>query len=201
MKDLPILILAAGASSRMRGRDKLMEEIDGTPLLARQAKIARAATAGPVLVTLPLAPHPRYQALDGLDVTPVAVRDAAEGMAASIRAGLRGLPPQAPGVMIVLADLPDLTTADLTQVLDAVSAQPAMKIWRGATQGAKPGHPIVFAAPVFPALAQLRGDEGGKQVVAAFGNETCLVPLPGAHARADLDTPEDWAAWRAARKP
>ena len=23
-----------------------------------------------------------------------------------------------------------------------------------------------------------------------------LIPLPGASARADLDTPEDWAAWR-----
>ncbi|MAY45584.1 MAG: 4-diphosphocytidyl-2C-methyl-D-erythritol synthase, partial [Rhodobacteraceae bacterium] len=32
MNDIPILLLAAGSSSRMRGRDKLMEEVDGQPL-------------------------------------------------------------------------------------------------------------------------------------------------------------------------
>ena len=53
MSDIPILLLAAGSSSRMRGRDKLMEEVDGVPLIARAAGIARAATEGAVIVTLP----------------------------------------------------------------------------------------------------------------------------------------------------
>ncbi|NBR54129.1 MAG: nucleotidyltransferase family protein, partial [Rhodobacteraceae bacterium] len=38
----PILILAAGKSSRMRGRDKHLEEIDGVPLLRRLALAALA---------------------------------------------------------------------------------------------------------------------------------------------------------------
>ncbi len=199
MSDVPILLLAAGSSSRMRGRDKLMEDVDGQPLIARAAGIARAATDGAVLVTLPLAPHPRHDALNGMDVTPVPVADAAEGMGASIRTGMAALPDDARAVMILLADLPDLTVEDLRTVLRAVEEQPDKKVWRGATMECQPGHPIVFAAPLFPDLAALRGDEGGRAVVAACGNGLCLVPLPGAHARADLDTPEAWAAWRAAR--
>jgi len=35
---VPILILAAGASTRMRGRDKLLELVAGEPLLARVAR-------------------------------------------------------------------------------------------------------------------------------------------------------------------
>lgn len=199
MSDIPILLLAAGSSSRMRGRDKLMEEVDGAPLITRAAGIARAATEGAVLVALPSPPHPRYDALSGMEITPVPVAEAAEGMGASIRTGVAALPPDARAVMILLADLPDLTVEDLKTVLRAIKEQPDKKVWRGATMENQPGHPIVFAAPLFPELAALRGDEGGRAVVAACGNGVCLVPLPGAHARADLDTPEAWAAWRAAR--
>ena len=62
-QDLPILILAAGQSSRMRGRDKLLEEIDGVPLLRRQVDMARAAGLGSVFVTVPEVPHPRHDIL------------------------------------------------------------------------------------------------------------------------------------------
>ncbi|MEM8731485.1 MAG: nucleotidyltransferase family protein [Pseudomonadota bacterium] len=199
MSEIPILLLAAGSSSRMRGRDKLMEEIDGLPLITCQAQKAVAAARGPVLVTLPAPPHPRYDALRDLSVRTVAVPEAAEGMGASIRTGIRALPPESPAVMLLLCDLPDLTVDDLQAVLRARTAQPDKLIWRGATQDGRPGHPIVFAAPCFPDLAALSGDEGGKSVVAAAGNAVSLVVLPEDHARADLDTPEAWAAWRAAR--
>lgn len=49
---LMILILAGGASSRMRGADKLLERIDGQQQLARIAQAARA-TGLPVRVALP----------------------------------------------------------------------------------------------------------------------------------------------------
>ena len=75
MSDIPILLLAAGASNRMRGRDKLMEEVDGQPLVARMARMARAATDGAVLVTLPPQPHPRHGALKGLDTRLIACLD------------------------------------------------------------------------------------------------------------------------------
>lgn len=197
--DLPVIVLAAGASRRMRGRDKLLEEVDGEPLLRRQARIARAATTGPVIVALPPRPHPRYGALDGLAVTPLEVTAAAEGMNASLRAAFGALPPGAPAAMLVLADLPDLTEDDFRNVLHTVDPKSETLIWRGATQTGAPGHPIVFAAPLFPAFAALTGDGGGREVVALAGGRVRLVPLPGQHARRDLDTPEDWAEWRAAR--
>ena len=60
---IPILILAAGQSARMRGRDKLAEPVGGVPLLRRQA--AMAAEVGDVCVALPRADHPRAALLDG----------------------------------------------------------------------------------------------------------------------------------------
>ena len=42
--DVTILLLAAGASARMRGVDKLLQEVDGAALLRVMAR--RAAKAG-----------------------------------------------------------------------------------------------------------------------------------------------------------
>ena len=199
MTDLPIILLAAGQSSRMRGRDKLLEEVEGQPLLRRQAAMARRATSGPVLVALPPAPHPRYGALDDLDVTPLPVPDAAEGMNASLRTALAALPGDAGAAMLLLGDLPELKADDLARVAEAVNLASGTLIWRGTTEDGRPGHPIVFAAPLFPAFAALTGDTGGREVVAQAGDRIDLIPLPGNRARLDLDTPEEWEAWRDGR--
>ena len=196
--DLPVIILAAGASSRMGGADKLLQQVDGMPLIARQARLAGAVTTGPVIVALPPEPHPRYAALKGMGVTPCPVAEADEGMNASLRVAVAALPSDAPGFMLLLADLPDLFEDDLRAVLGAVDFSAKNLVWRGATEDGQPGHPAVFHRDLIPAFADLTGDSGGREVVAMAGDRVELIPLPGQRARHDLDTPEAWAAWRAA---
>ena len=199
LTELPIILLAAGSSSRMRGRDKLLEQVNGMSLLRLQTTRARAATAGPVLVTLPPAPHPRYAELIGCDATPVTVPDAASGMSASLRRGLLALPPRTAAVMILLADLVALETADLVTVFDKVDLTTDAMVWRGVTSKGKPGHPLVVRSTLFAALMTLQGDTGGAEVIRQHAGQTIPVPLPGNRALLDLDTPDDWAAWRAAQ--
>ena len=196
---VPIIILAAGLSSRMRGRDKLLETVDGQPLLALQIARARAATSGPVLVTLPPTPHPRYDVVDMSAAEVVTVEKPQDGMSVSLRAGLAALPQDAVAAMIALPDLPEIETDDLVRVLTAVTEQPQAMIWRGATEAGRPGHPVVFSARLFEDLAKIKGDQGGAAVIKDHAPETVLVPLPGERALRDLDTPEAWAAWRIAR--
>ncbi|MFU8836625.1 MAG: NTP transferase domain-containing protein, partial [Roseovarius sp.] len=111
----PILILAAGQSARMRGRDKLLEPVDGLPLLSAQARKSLAVTRD-VFVALPAPGHLRLAALAGLAVTPLFIPDAASGMAASLRGGVAMLP-AFERVLILLADLPEITTEDLRTVI------------------------------------------------------------------------------------
>lgn len=189
-----ILILAAGASSRMRGADKLLEPVDGRPLLAERAEAA-LTTGATVVVALPardVAPA-RWRALEGLAVTCVTVEDAAAGMAASLVAGLHALPADAAGVLILLADMPEITPADMRALLDDFDGS---TILRGAGADGTPGHPVLFAARDFAALAQVAGDQGARDVLSRERARVRLVPLPDAHAVTDLDSPEDWASWR-----
>ncbi len=198
MDKIPILLLAAGRSRRMGGTDKLMQEIDGEPLLRRSARIA--LTAGPVIAALPPAPHRRHAALAELDLKIVEVPDAAEGMNASLRRAVAALPPQTPAAMVLLADLPDLSAQDLSHVLGALDFSSKNLVWRGATEDGQPGHPVVFHKALFPELQALTGDTGAQSVAQAHRDRMVLVPLPGQNARTDLDTPEAWADWRAKRQ-
>ena len=198
--EFPVIMLAAGQSTRMRGRDKLLEHVEGMALLRRQARLARAATTSLVLIALPPAPHPRYGVLEGLDVTPVPVEDADEGMNASLRKAIAALPASATHVMVVLADMPELTVADLRAVAQSIATHPDALIWRGATEKGDPGHPTIFHRSLFSALSALKGDSGGRNVITAHQNKVHIVPLPTNHARLDLDTPEAWKAWRASRE-
>ena len=195
----PLILLAAGASSRMRGRDKLMEQVEGIPLIRRQAEMACNVCSAQILVALPPAPHPRYDVLAGLGVTPVPVPDAVDGMNVSLKATFRALPQNARAAMVLLCDLPDLRADDLSKVANAVDLSSDTLIWRGATSDGLPGHPIVFAAPLFGQFDSLTGDSGGREVVRAAKGRVALIALPDDRARLDLDTPEDWDRWRAAQ--
>lgn len=196
---IAIIILAAGSSSRMRGRDKLLEDIDGIPLL-RRTVLRAAATGMAITVALPAAPHPRYAAVAGLGVKVVPVAEAQQGMGTSLRAAIASLPPDTRAVMVMLADMPDLTSDDLDTILHVVDLNSETLIWRATTQDGAAGHPTVFRDTLFAALKAVEGDTGGSAVVKTHSDQTLLVSLPDTHARTDLDTPEDWAEWRRTRK-
>ncbi|WP_296426389.1 nucleotidyltransferase family protein [Yoonia sp.] len=191
---IPIVILAAGGSRRMRGADKMLEQVAGIPLLRLQAQRA-LATGHPVFVAVPAADHPRTAVIADLDVTPIIVPEAAEGMSGTMRCAIARLP-ACPAFMIVLADLVAIETDDLLTVLHARIAHPDHLIWRGATGDGKPGHPIIFDNSLRPEFAALHGDAGGETIVRQRRGQTHLTRLPENRARLDLDTPEDWAAWR-----
>lgn len=188
---------AAGASSRMRGEDKLTREINGEPLLHRQVRRALAA-GGHVWVSLPATDHPRAGVLEGLNAHQIIVADAQEGMAASLRALARTVP-TGTRVMVALPDMPEIDTADFA-ALRAASDQDPQAILRAASEDLTPGHPVVFPADLVPGFAALTGDSGAKPILAQNKPRLRLHPLPGQRALTDLDSPEAWAAWEATRK-
>lgn len=189
---LTILIPAAGASTRMRGGDKLLELVAGEPMLRRQARLARKVCAQ-VIVTLRQEDAARVNALHGLDIELLHITDANEGMSASLRAGAK----QARGALIVLpGDMPEIDQADLNCMIMATKQFPE-NILRGASAVGEPGHPVIFPADLVPEFASLAADEGARRILQRHRDRIRLITLPQNHALTDLDTPEAWATWRA----
>jgi CTP:molybdopterin cytidylyltransferase MocA len=119
-------------------------------------------------------------------------------MSRSIIQALQAVAAQDPGaedgLMILPADMPGFSSNALADLVSRFRAEPDL-IWRGASIDGTPGHPAIFPRDLWPELAQVMGDEGGRSVLRRHPDRVRVVPLPDQMATLDLDTPEDWAAY------
>lgn len=193
-----VLIAAAGAARRMQGADKLLQPVGGVALLRRLAAAA-LRVAPRVLVTLPEsdAAEARRAALAGLALRIIPVPDAAEGMAASLRAAAAVAAAEAAaGLLVVLGDMPEIEAADMQAMLAAFHRAGDAPVLRAASADGRPGNPVLLPAWMFDEIATLSGDTGARELLRRHDARVRLVALPGNRALIDLDTPQDWAEWR-----
>ena len=180
---LPAVILAAGASRRL-GQPKQLVRVAGDTLLGRTVRAALAVCA-PVLVVLGSGAEAMAEELAGLPVTLVANDQWPEGMAASIRAGVRALPAGAEGVLLLVCDQPAVDAKLLARMLDARRRHPDAVIACGYADTR--GVPALFPARCLEQLLALRGDRGARGLLQ--GAEVVVLPFP--EGALDVDRPGD----------
>jgi CTP:molybdopterin cytidylyltransferase MocA len=159
------IVLAAGSSSRL-GRSKQDIVVGGETLLQRAERLARAVTDEVIVVDRRLNP------------------DGGEGIASSIRAGVR-LAGDDARILITLCDQPLITIEHLRALL-AVDAAIVATGYSGIA-----GVPAVFAPSLIPELLALRGDRGARVVIESHRDVTKIVPFED--AAIDIDREEDLA--------
>jgi molybdenum cofactor cytidylyltransferase len=175
------LILAAGAGRRFGGA-KQLAPFRGRPLLqhAVDAQLAVPALERVVVVLGAHAEEVRA-AIDFGRAEPVVCEDWEDGQAASLRCGLRALG-AADGVLITLGDQPRITP----RLIEAVLAAGADA---RAAYGGRPGHPVLLGRDLIGRAAELTGDHGARELLAAADVRTVEAgELGGDH---DVDTPAD----------
>lgn len=186
-----VVILAAGKSSRMGegGAHKLLAEFDGEPLVRRAAKTALATNAAPVVVVTGHRQSEIVAALSGLDVTAVENPDYASGMASSLVSGFSAAPARsADGVLVMLADMPGVTTGDLNLLIAAFRSASGRAIVRAVSLG-KRGNPVILPRLLGDAVMRLEGDVGARHIIETSGLPVIDVDI-GEAAHLDVDTSE-----------
>ena len=159
------LVLAAGGGSRFGGPKALARTPDGDPWLPRAIGTLRAGGCDEVLVVLGAAAE-QARALVPPGAHTVVADRWADGMGASLAAGLAGLPP-ATAALITLVDLPGLPVAVVRRLLDA-PLTPA--VLRRAAYNGRPGHPVLVGEEHWaPLAATLSGDRGGRAYLDRHG--------------------------------
>ena len=196
-RQVAAIVLAAGRSSRMGGPNKLLAEIGGRPLVRIVAEAALASRARPVIV---VTGHQRERveaALAGLDVVLVHNPAYADGLSASLKAGIAAVPPAADGAIICLGDMPQVDARLIDRLLTAFDPE------RGAlvavpTIGGKRGNPVVWSRRFFSDLSTLTGDVGARGLIASYPEAVVEVATTDDAAFTDVDTPDALDAVRAA---
>lgn len=189
-----IVVLAAGRASRMGadGGHKLLATFDGVPLVRRSVEAAIAAAPGRVIVVTGHREDDIRAALEDLPAKLVSNPDYLSGMASSLTAGLSAIDERAAGMLVMLADMPDVTTDDLRKLLDRYSAEGGRAVIRATAEGQR-GNPVILPRQTFSAVRQLVGDVGARHIIERCGLPVIDVEL-GPAARLDLDTPEQIVA-------
>lgn len=182
------VVLAAGRSSRMGGPNKLLALFDGKPLVRRAAEAVLASRAGEVIVVTGHQEGRVAAALSGLAVRSAHNGDYASGLASSLKAGFRARAREADGMLVMLGDMPGVTSADLDRLIAAFVKAGGTAIVRATFEGRR-GNPVILPRSLFGEVMKLEGDTGARHIVEAEGNATVDVEI-GAGAAVDVDTPE-----------
>ncbi len=189
------IVLAAGRSTRMGPANKLLQEIEGRPMVARVVDAALASTARPVVAVTGHQAEAVREALAGRDVTFVHNPDYATGLASSLRQGLSALPADCDGALVALGDMPRLTAAHLEQLISAFSPIEGRAIIV-PTWGGKRGNPVLWAARFFPEMKAVAGDVGARHLIGEHADLVREVESPDDAVLLDVDTPDILARLR-----
>jgi molybdenum cofactor cytidylyltransferase len=193
-QSLEAIVLAGGAGARFGGAKLTAPWREGVLVDGALAAAFAAPVRSVILVTgaddkvAPAAEAlaQRLGQLPRLHV--VQAVDHAEGMAATLRAGVRALSDSAVGAFVFLGDMPLIPHGILSKLAEALAA--------GAPAAApsfegKRGHPVLFGASLFGDLDALTGDEGGRSILTRVGAVLLETDDPG--VLFDVDTQEGLA--------
>lgn len=171
------------------GRAKQLLILEGETLLERVIRQARMLSGSVWVVTGSRGPLVRFRTR----YRPhhwVRCRDWRDGLSASLRTGVSALPRRSRGVLVLLADQPDIGLPHLSRLIAAASEVPNQAV--ATALGGRPVVPAYLPVGMWPLIEHLRGDRGARALLAA--SNPVLIPCEG--AAWDLDTPADWRAWR-----
>ncbi|MGH7601435.1 MAG: nucleotidyltransferase family protein [bacterium] len=189
MKKISTLVLAAGESKRMAGQHKLLLPFAGKTIVESTVDAILQAHVDEVIVVLG---HKAEKVRKVLQHRPVKfVHNPAyqSGMASSIHAGLAALAPDAGAVMISLADLPLVQSAELNLLISSF-LNANEKTITVPTFGGRRGNPVIFDLRYRHEMLVLYGDVGCKSILARHPEAVLEVEMPTASILEDVDTME-----------
>ncbi|HEY8610071.1 MAG TPA: molybdopterin-binding/glycosyltransferase family 2 protein [Roseomonas sp.] len=184
------LVLAAGRSRRMAPLNKLMvSDKAGHTMIARVVDNALASRARPVLV---VTGHERDRVEEALAGRPVLMSHAdgyAEGLSASLKAGISALPPDVEGVLVLLGDMPLVSPAMLDRILAAFDPEEGRAIVQPTFRG-KQGNPVLWGREFFEEILAISGDVGARYLTGRHGDRLVNIEMADDGVLRDFDTLE-----------
>jgi molybdenum cofactor cytidylyltransferase len=184
------LVLAAGAGKRFGGQ-KLLAELNGTPILQYVLNLAAGAELEPVVVVLGSDAESVVTRLWWRDEVRLVNPAAEEGLSSSVRMGLASLAlSDARRAVVLLGDQPRLSVAQVNVILAAPTDESRPIVV--PRYAGKPGNPVLLEHAAWSLAHHLEGDTGMVQLFRSRPELVRYVDVPGSNP--DIDTASDLAA-------
>ncbi|MCG8603833.1 nucleotidyltransferase family protein [bacterium] len=183
------VLLAAGCSSRLGPANKLLLPIGGKSIIRRSAENVLKTDVNELIVVTGKDIAPINYELRQLSAKVVLNRNYILGISSSIIAGIRAVNPLAEGVIVLLADQPNIQPDTINRFLQAFHKS-GKRIIAGKYNGVL-GNPVLFHRSLFPELHTLQGDVGAKQLLDSHTDEIEELHI-ATDEIFDLDTHDDY---------
>jgi molybdenum cofactor cytidylyltransferase len=185
-----IILLAAGASSRL-GKPKQLLLYKGKTLLQHGIQVAVDTGSKAIVAVLGANADFLIKETANQAIEVILNKDWNEGMASSIRCGIKYLQEKEPEVdaaIIMVCDQPYVTTQLLTDLV--IKYQATGKPIVASSYENNQGTPALFDKTIFAALLELKGDVGAKKIMKENSGIVELVKFPLGNI--DIDTNENY---------
>jgi molybdenum cofactor cytidylyltransferase len=183
------VLLAAGESTRFEAGNKLLADVEGTPIVRHAAETLTESAVDDVVVVVGYDEDKVRDALADLSVDFVQNTDYEDGQSTSVRVGVEVARERGwDATVFALGDMPFVRADSVDSLLDADAAGDG-SIAAAAFEG-KRGNPVLFDAKHYDALADVTGDMGGRQLVEEHA-ESALVETGDPGVTRDVDDEAD----------
>jgi 4-nitrophenyl phosphatase len=112
------------------------------------------------------------------------------GLSSSMQAGLAAVKPEMGAALFVLADQPGITTEVIARLVERYR-ETCAPIVVPTHQGQR-GNPVLFARSLFRELMEVKGDQGGRQLISKHRDELEEVEVETGAIFTDIDTADDY---------
>ncbi len=184
------VVLAAGRSRRMAPHNKLLiPDRTGKPMVARVVDNVLASRARPILAVTGHMASEVEDALAGKPIRFVHAADYAEGLSASLKAGIAAVPEDCAAALVCLGDMPLVTGRIIDRLLAAYDPEEGKLIVLPTFHG-KQGNPMLWDRRFFPEILEISGDSGARFLLGRHAAVVASVEVGEDAVLRDFDTPD-----------
>jgi len=158
------ILLAAGQSKRLKNENKLTKLFKGKPLINHILYSLIKSKVNKIIIVLGFE-HLKIKTklLKNKKINFVVNKNYKKGMSSSIKTGLKKLPKNSKGFLIVLGDMPNITKTTINKIcLSIIRSDKEIILPKFKN---KTGNPIGFKHSMIKNIYKIKGDRGAKNII------------------------------------
>ncbi len=183
------IVLAAGCSFRMGQRNKLVELVDGRPMLHHVLEEVTASNINNCYLVTGFESNRIGKMAADYNLETVFNPDFKNGLSTSIECGIQALADDVDAVIIVPGDMPELSRHILNDLIQCFKPDKGNEICIPVFNNRR-GNPVLWSRRFFSDLCNIQGDVGGRRLLPAFSQWVKKCPVDDASIHFDIDTEE-----------
>ena len=156
------ILLAAGQSKRMVGENKLTKKIQDVPLIKHSVKNILAGSIDELIIVLGYQKEVIEKIIDKNEKVKFFFnKDFENGIASSIKTGLKNLSEKTEAFFICLGDMPMVNHDTYNQLIKSKDNKEIIV----PTYKGQQGNPVLFDKSIKEKILNIRGDVGAKKIL------------------------------------